>query len=243
MNHSHRHDLSSSVNSADAESHRGTPETRSTALSPEDLQLNQCGTNRATLMSDQPPAFSLGAPPSNPTFKGKLTNATVTTYHDPFVTFSSGLLAARSSERPKLSPNAPTFTPTGLLQRTDGDIVSQTLRLPLNPTGSAYGYTPTSLPSASMVPGTPYDQGSYGKYSLSATTGTHLSQSNQTSPESLRSPSTQGQPPKSGRFSSDSSTSRSIMISQIDRGTPPTDIEIIINVSCTCCVLAMTNDC
>lgn len=230
MNSSHRHDLSSSVNSADAESHRGTPETNSTALSPEDLQPNQCRTAQVTSTSNQPPAFFLGAVPTKATSKGRATESTTASHQDPFVTINSGLVAARSSNPPKLSPVASNFTPSGLMENTGGNILSRTLTMPVHSTTSAYVCTPNSLPSASMVPETPYDQASLQGYLSSATAGTHVSLSSQASPESLRSPGSGRQPPKSGRFSSDSSISRSVMISHMDRGTPPADVESIISV-------------
>lgn len=242
MNSSHRHDLSSSVNSADAESHRGTPDTKSTALSPEDLQPMQRNTSRVTLASDQPPAFLLGAVPAKATSMENASASAITGYHDPFVTITSGPVAARSSVPPKLSPVAPTFTPSGFIGNTVGNIVSRTLSVPVNFTGSTYVYTPSSLPSSAAVPEFPNDQDSDERYLSSATTGTHLSHSSQASPASLRGPGTEHQPPKSGRFTSDSSISRSVRISQMNRSTLPIDVETIISVGSSSSTYSMTND-
>ncbi|KAL8651394.1 MAG: hypothetical protein Q9210_003281 [Variospora velana] len=127
MNAFHRHALSNSVNSADAESHHGTPETRSTALSPEDLQSSQCSTTQSTSQSNQPPIFTLGAVPAKGFLKGRAIEMKIASYQDPFVTISPDPVASRPKEPPKLSPIAPTFTPLGLVETTSGNIVSHTL--------------------------------------------------------------------------------------------------------------------
>lgn len=231
MNTFHRHDLSNSVNSADAESHRGTPETRSTALSPEDLQPSQCSTTQATSKPNHPPIFTLGAVPARGFLKGKATELGIASYQDPFLSIKPDLVSSRSKQPPKLSPIAPTFTPSGLVETTGGNIVSNTLTVPSGSARSGCLHTPGSLPSASFMPETPYHQASHERYLSSATNTTRVSHSSQTSPASLRGPSTERQSPKSGRFSSDCALSRSIMISQIDQKILPADLESIINVS------------
>lgn len=231
MGSSHRHDLSSSVNSADAESHHGTPDTKSTALSPEDLQPKHSATTRVTPTSDQPPTFSLS---TVPTFRGNGADSTVAGYHDPFVTINSDPVGTRSTEPPKLSPIAPTFTPLGFNGNNGGSIVSQAMVAPINSNRSTYLYTPGSLPSASMVPELAYDHASHETYLTSPTSRGNAFHSKPTSPGSLASPGTERQLPKSGRFTSDGSISRCVMISHIDRSTPPTDIETVISVSSVC---------
>ncbi|KAL8898483.1 MAG: hypothetical protein Q9207_006677 [Kuettlingeria erythrocarpa] len=225
MNPSHRHGLSSSVNSADAESHNGTPDTKLTALSPEEVQLKNSSTTRVAPTSNEPPTFSLSTVPA---FTAIGTDSTTTGYHDPFVTSSSGPAGTRRSEPPKLSPIAPTFTPLGFNGNNGGIIVSQAVGAPVNSNRSTYLYTPGSVPSASMVPELAYDQASRETY-LTSSTGTSVFHSQPTSPGSIASPSTERQPPGSGRFTSDSSIARRVMISQVDRSTLPADLETVIS--------------
>ncbi|KAL9018574.1 MAG: hypothetical protein Q9185_004129 [Variospora sp. 1 TL-2023] len=229
MNAFHRHELSNSVNSADAESHHGTPETGSTALSPEDLQSSQCSTTQSTSQSNQPPIFTLGAVPAKGLLKGRAIEMKIASYQDPFVTISPDSVASRCKGPPKLSPIAPTFTPVGLVETTNGNIVPHTLTVPGRSTGSGCLHTPGSLPSASFAPEVTYNQAPHERYLASAANTARLSNSSQTSPTYLRGPSTERPSPKSGRFSSDSAVSRSIMISQIDRNTLPADVESIID--------------
>ncbi|KAL9031920.1 MAG: hypothetical protein Q9196_000116 [Gyalolechia fulgens] len=223
MNPSHHHDPSSSVNSADAESHHGTPETKLTALSPEDYHFN---TAQGTLRSNQPPTFSLGAVPAKAVSKGNAIQSTAAGYQDPFV---AGLVATGSSEPPKLSAIAPSFMPLGHVETTGGGIVSHTLMVPANTSGGVHPYSPGCLLSAPFAPETPYGQVSFEGYLSPVAAGTHLSRSNQTSPSSMRSPGLERQPMKSGQFSSDSPISRSVMISQIDHRTSAADLETIFN--------------
>ncbi|KAL8760165.1 MAG: hypothetical protein Q9184_003408 [Pyrenodesmia sp. 2 TL-2023] len=226
MGSSHRHDLSSSVNSADAESHRGTPDTKSTALSPEDLQPKHITSTRVAPTSNQPPTFSLS---TVPTFRGTGIDSTVAGHHDPFVTIKSGTVGTRPTGPPKLSPIAPTFTPMGLNENDGGSIVSQAMAAPIDSNRSTYLYTPGSLPSASMMSELAYDHTSRETYLTSPTTSANAFHSNPTSPGSLASPGTERQLPKLGRFTSEGSISRCVMISQIDRSTPPSEIETVIS--------------
>ncbi|KAL8928030.1 MAG: hypothetical protein Q9208_002105 [Pyrenodesmia sp. 3 TL-2023] len=226
MGSSHRHDLSSSVNSADAESHHGTPDTKSTALSPEDLQLKHFTATRVTPSSNQPPTFSLS---TVSTLRGNDTDSTVAGYHDPFVTTDSGPVGTRSTEPLKLSPIAPTFTPLGFIGNNGRSVISQEGAQPINSDRSTYLYTPGSLPSASMVPGFVYDHALREAYLTSPTTSVNAFHSNPTSPGSLASPGTERQLPKSGHFTSDGSISRCVMITQIDRATPTAEIETLIS--------------
>lgn len=203
MNTGHRHEPSSSFDSADAGSpHHGTPDTKSTALSPEEFR--QGITTQSSTTTNQPPAFLLGAVPPR-----GLKSATIA-YHDPFVTSKLGQSAGypRDSSKNKLSPIAPAFTPLALGGDTGENIVSSTLMVPNDPSRGTC-YSPGSLQSSPLPPETPNTQ----------TCG------------ELCSPGAQRQPMKSGNFSSDSFVSRSVVVSHIDVRTPAADIESLISVS------------
>ncbi|KAI4168913.1 MAG: hypothetical protein LQ343_006035 [Gyalolechia ehrenbergii] len=243
MNSSHHHDPSSSVNSADAESHHGTPETKLTALSPEDLQFNHFNTAQGTLRSNHPPAFTLGAVPAKGLSKGTAIQSTAAGYQDPFVTTNSNLAAAASGEPPKLSAIAPSFTPLSCVETPGEGIVAHTLMVPVNTSGGVHPSPPGGLLPAPLVPETPYGQVSIEGYLSPVAAGTHFSPSEQTSPSSMRSPGIERQPTKSGQFSSDSPITRSVMISQIDHRTPATDLEAIFNVRSVLFASVATNFC
>ncbi|KAL8828891.1 MAG: hypothetical protein Q9170_006408 [Blastenia crenularia] len=226
---SHHHDPSSSVNSADAGSHHGTPETKLTALSPEECQSNHVSTVQDVLRSNQPPSFSLEAVPTKGVLKGNLIKSTTAGYQDPFVISSPGFGSAASNEPPKLSAVAPSFTPLGLAENTGGNIVSHTLTVPVNGSSAPRMYSPGRHLSVPLMPETPYSQESFEGHLSPVASRTLRSYSNQTSPSSMRSPGLERQQMKSGQFSSDSQISRSMMISQIDRCTPTAHLENIIS--------------
>ncbi|KAL9602124.1 MAG: hypothetical protein Q9179_002632 [Wetmoreana sp. 5 TL-2023] len=228
MNSSPYHQPASSVNSADVESHHGTPETKLTVLSPEDMHANMGGTPQIASRSNNPPAFLLGAIPMKENPKGKAPNPVPAGYQDPFVTPKPGSTSASSSEVPKLSPVAPTFTPLRLISNTSEGILSNTLKVPGTSSPGAIMYTPSSQPSASVIPETRCGEISLERYHSSVTSGTHLSRSSQTSSSSFHSPGAMRQLTRSGHFSSDSPISRSLMISQIDQRTPFTELESLL---------------
>ncbi|KAL8944397.1 MAG: hypothetical protein Q9216_000448 [Gyalolechia sp. 2 TL-2023] len=229
MNSSHHHEPSSSVNSADAESHHGTPETKLTALSPEDFQFNHFDTPQGAFRSNQPPAFSLGAVPARGVAKGNAIQSTAAGYQDPFVTTNPGLGTTDSNEPPRLSAIAPSFTPLVNSETTGEGIVSHTLVVPVNTSGGAHPYPTLGLLPAPIFPETPYGQTSFDGYLSPVAIGTQFSRSQQTSPSSMRSPEIERQPTKSGQFSSDIPLSRSVMIGQINHRTPASDLETIFS--------------
>ncbi|KAL8701382.1 MAG: hypothetical protein Q9224_000526 [Gallowayella concinna] len=209
MNSANRHEPSSSFDSADA----GSPDTKLTALSPEDFRINH------------PPTFSLGAVPRKEN-RGNTPKAAVNAYHDPFVSSQSTTTAA-----PKkiLSPIAPAFTPLPLVGNTGDSIVSSTLTIPVGPSRGAHAYSPSSLQSSPLMPVTPFDQISFETQPLSMPSRRQYSYSSQASSPSVQSSTAQRHPPKSGQFSSDGFVSRSVVISHVDRRVQAADIENLLS--------------
>lgn len=244
MKSPHHHDPSSSVNSADAESRHGTPETKLTALSPEELQFNHFSTAQGTLKSNQPPTFSIGAVPAKGTSRANPTQSSAASYQDPFVTAVPALAAAGSSEQPKLSAIAPSFTPLGYAEFIGGGNVPNTLMAPVFNTSRGVGvYPQPGLLSVPVIPETPYGQVSFEEYKSPAAMSIHRSPSDQTSPSSMHSPVLDRQQLKSGQFSSDNPLSRLVMVSQIDQNTPISNLETIFNVRSTIFNLGTTDCC
>ena len=203
MNPGHHHEPSSSFDSADAGSPlHGTPDTKSTALSPEEFRHGI--TNQGPTTANQPPAFLLGAVPLRGSKSATLT------YHDPFVTSklarSGGY--SRDPSKIKLSPIAPAFTPLALGGASGGNIVSSTLTVPISSARGGTYCSPSSLQSSPLIPETSYTKTIHGPYS----------------------PFVQRQPTKVGNFSSDSLVSRSVVVSGIDTRTAASEIESLISV-------------
>ncbi|KAL8864269.1 MAG: hypothetical protein Q9198_009980, partial [Flavoplaca austrocitrina] len=157
MNPGHRHEPSSSFDSADAGSPlHGTPDTKSTALSPEEFRHGI--TNQGPTTANQPPAFLLGAVPLRGSKSATLT------YHDPFVTSklarSGGY--SRDPSKIKLSPIAPAFTPLALGGASGGNIVSSTLTVPINSARGGTYCSSSSLQSSPLMPETQYTKTIHG---------------------------------------------------------------------------------
>ncbi|KAL8809710.1 MAG: hypothetical protein Q9200_003179 [Gallowayella weberi] len=209
MNPANRHEPSSSFDSADP----GSPDTKLTALSPEDFRVNH------------PPTFSLGAVPRKEN-RGNTPKAAANAYHDPFVSSEPTTTAVPKN---KLSPIAPDFTPLALAGNTGDSIVSSTLTIPLASSRRGLVCSPSSLQSSPLIPVTPFDQTSCEMHSLSMPSRRQYSYSSQASSPSVQSSAAQRHPPKSGQFSSDGFVSRSVVISHVDRLIPAADIESLLS--------------
>ncbi|KAL8726930.1 MAG: hypothetical protein Q9166_006387 [cf. Caloplaca sp. 2 TL-2023] len=218
MDSAHRHEPSSSFDSADG-SHHGTPDTRLTALSPEDFRLNQ------SITTNQPPAFSLGAVPSKGNHKANAPRPATAAYHDPFVSSKPGPTTAssRESSKNKLSPIAPSFTPLAHVGNVGESVVSSSLMVPAGASSGGLVYSPGSVRSSPILPQSPYGQVDLEGCLLSVPNRMQFSHSSQDSSPSQR------QPTKSGQFSSNGFISRSVVISHVDRRTLAADIDGLIN--------------
>ncbi|KAL9044105.1 MAG: hypothetical protein Q9214_002734 [Letrouitia sp. 1 TL-2023] len=220
MDNALRHGISSSPNSAQGtDSRHGTPETKLTAFSPEDLRTDQKPTNHHTLRSNLPPVFSLSAVPAKASPKGKASHSDVTPQqHDPFVTTKTGLTAYSTSEPPKLSPTASAFTPMGFRDYKPGNIVSHTLIVPSNTSdGAADTQANVSRLSPSSAPIT-----SSGHLSLQrCLSSTTTTSSSSVTSQPISTPSQKlffsGDENLPIHFSSTTGLSRALIISQVDR--------------------------
>lgn len=228
MNPTHRHEPSSSFDSAEPGSHHGTPDTRLTALSPEEFRLGQ-----GPVTKNQPPAFSLGAVPPKGSLKGNTPKTATVAYHDPFVSSKTGPIAVGSEEPPrkKLSPIAPAFDPLAHLGNIGESVVSSTLLVPVNSSRGGIVYSPGSHQSSPLMPETPHDHVSLETPLLSMKIGRRFSHSSQGSSPSVQSPGTHRPATKSGQFSSDGFCSRSVVITHVNKSFPAAEMENLLSVS------------
>lgn len=226
-----QHTVSGSPNSSEEiESHHGTPATKLSAFSPEDFRTQPKGVAFGTLRSNLPPAFTLGHTQGN----GPKVY-TVLGSQDPFVTTPGCTSNGQGPNGPpKLSPVASSFTPFKLQTHASVNSTLQSLNIsPPKPHGQAavldLGYGATSpVPitvSANMVP---------GGHPLPLCSEVLMSSINQqiSSVSSNSHPSHEPESTKIGQFSSDSETSRSLVISQIPKATSKEDVDGFFSV-CT----------
>lgn len=230
MNSASCHHTSGSTNSSEEiESQHGSPETKLTAFSPEDVRLKTRLAEYKTVRSNLPPAFALGQPQDHPGSTNGVVNIDHFGSQDPFVT-NSGAVYRPCSPRPqpRLSPDASSFTP--LESREWGS--SSGLK-------SNWESTITS----------PQYQGSISRTSYLPRTSTCGALANDGSPEQLRVPTMSKSlasqigpvsqntalkievvPVKMGFFSSDGETSRSLIISDVSPRTSPKEVDEFFSV-------------
>ena len=225
MESSRRHAISSSFGSAEADSHHGTPETKMTALSPEDIR-----TTKATLASDSPPSFSLGTVPMKACPAVQTDESVIAGSQDPFVTSSLHVSTQYGAEPPKLSPVASAFTPSGLQGSFGGTNGSRGSTLPCTLTERAMFQMAGNSLSAPVSPETAYGETALKEYLSSVASRSSTSRAS-IAPSPSTGPSVDYQLARSGRFSSDGNVSRSLQISGVDQNTSAADLENLISVS------------
>ena len=231
MNSASCHHTSGSTNSSEEiESQHGTPETKLTAYSPEDIRLQPRLGEYKTVRTKLPPAFALGQPQDHPGSTNGVGHINPFGCQDPFVTNSSTVYRPHSPRtQTRLSPGASSFTP-----------------LESREWGSSPGLKSNW---ESGVTNTQY-QGSFSKIGYLPRTTTCGAPTNDGSPEQLRVPTMPKSPTsqlgpmpvntplkievvpvKIGHFSSDGETSRSLIISDVSPRTSPKELDEFFSVS------------
>ena len=135
--------LTSSPRTSDeAESHRGTPDTKLTVFSPEEL----CSPNKSA--GGDTPAFTIKAPSLKCSPKA-IGSFKACVPQDPFVIVHGPVSGSKlGQDAPKLSPTASSFTPLGVLGNTSSISKTGPLSYTLSaPSGVSY-LNATSLPDA-----------------------------------------------------------------------------------------------
>lgn len=219
--------------SEEADSHHGTPETKLTAFSPEDVHAEQNFATASATKPTLPPAFALHQLPVKAIAYGEAFGRVVFGSNDPFVSPSTYSLNRRiSGDTPKLSPTASSFTPLGLAKCLNRTVETRAVD-PSMPTSTSTNTTSTvSYLTATSVPDTISSSPQLKKYLQSVAAEAGLSPigkrpatATSTPAEILEASSTANQ------FSSDVSTSRSLIVSQIDRTTPAKELSDFFSVS------------
>jgi len=203
--------LAGSPSSSEAvASTQNTPETKLTAFSPEELRSSHRAVKTGIVRPNVPPPFALNIY-SRPSSSGNAGNSTTSAFSDPFVGPSSLVgTGLSSSDLPKLSPAATSFTPLG----------RQSLSVPV----AAVKHRDETNESRATTPrpnDTPINLAAQNTAST-ASNGAAQASTSLTEASAF---------PKVGHFTSDHNTSRYLMVGQVAMRTPLADLEAFFNVS------------
>lgn len=219
--------------SEEADSYHGTPETKLTAFSPDDVHAEQNIATASARKPTLPPAFTLQQLPAKANVYGEAFGRVVFGSNDPFVSTSTYSLSSRiSGDTPKLSPTASSFTPLGLTRCFNRTIEARALEPSMRTSTSTNSNSAVSYLTATSVPDTTSSSPQLKKYLQSVVAEAGLS------PIGNRPATAPSSPTKTlegsstaNQFSSDVSTSRSLIVSQIDRTTPAKELSDFFSVS------------
>lgn len=226
---------SASPNSSEEiESPHGTPATKLSPFSPDQVLEDLKQVNQGIVRARVPPSFVLARDQSNFGPKGKIGNSIASGSQDPFLSVPNLSSNTQSSgDGSKLSPVASTFTPTSLIESisSNGTSSSSTFQYPLSAP-----FCGTGAPSLDFLSPVSWSgnlqYGSTGKNCF-------LSGPNDTSdsPTSLPAVSSLGTLVKNvrslklGQFSTDILKSRSLMAGPVSKATSAKEIEKLLGVS------------
>ena len=221
-----RNGIAASPNSSEeVESHHGTPATKLSPFSPENVHDLKAG-GHGIARSNVPPAFNLVRTNTNFSPKGKAGKTTSLGAHDPFVSAPALPASTRtSSDASKLSPTALNFTPASRhgLSSGHGVPVSASIRQHI-------AAAPVLLALPPVLQTFPNHATATNRM-LSGPPGADMLSPGILSPSSMDGFGLRVGELKNGQFSSDGGASRALMISQITPGTSVKDIQAIFNVS------------
>lgn len=232
--HDHNGTSTSPNSSEEVESHHGTPATKLSPFSPdqvlEDIKLINQGIVRARV----PPPFVLARDQSNFGPNGKAGKSIVPGSQDPFLSVPNLSSNTQSSgDGSKLSPNASTFTPTSLIESvsSNGIFSSSTFQYPLSAPICGSGIQGLDF----LSPVSRSNNLQYGpictKYVLSGPKDTSISSTSMPAASSFSGLVTNVGSLKFGQFSTDLSKSRSLMAGPVSRATSAKEIEKLLGVS------------
>lgn len=227
MNSASCHHTSGSTNSSEEiESQHGSPETKLTAFSPEDVRLKTRLGEYKTVRSNLPPAFALGQSQDHP---GSIVNIDSFGSQDPFVANSGVVYRPRSPRpQPRLSPGASSFTPlesrewgSGLGLKSEWESTITSPQYQGNTLKTGY------LPRVSTF-GAPANDGGSEQLrvpTMSKSLASQLGPMPQNAALKI-----EVVPVKIGYFSSDGETSRSLIISDVSARTFPKEVDEFFSV-------------
>ena len=221
--HDHHNGTSASPNSSEEiESHHGTPATKLSPFSPDQVPEEPKHVSQGIVRMRVPPPFVLDRDHSNFGPNGKSGNAIMPGSQDPFLSVPDQSSNTQSSgDGSKLSPNASTFTPTSLIESasSNGNSSSSGCQYPLSAPICGIGNQGSDFfsPKSRLSNIQPALGGTKCfLYSPNSSVGTPI-----TSLGSI----------KLGQFSTDLSRSRSLMAGPVGRTTSAKEIEKLLGVS------------
>ena len=227
---------SASPNSSEeVESHHGTPATKLSPFSPDQVLDDLKPANQGIVRAKIPPPFVLARNQSNFGPNGNSGNSIVPGSQDPFLSVPNSSSNTQSSgDLSKLSPNASTFTPTSLIESVSSNATSSSstfqypLSAPVCGTGTqVLGFISPVSRSHNL------QYGPIGKKPVSS--GPHDTTILPLSLPAGYSFSIPGRSEgsiKLGQFSTDVSKSRSLRAGPVSKATTAKDIEKLLGVSC-----------
>ena len=224
--HSFGHSASS-PSSRDAESHAGTPDTKLTTFSPEDIRSGPRVTANSGIKVNLPPPFTLQNVPPRAHANGRSLRLAASA-QDPFTSSSSVLATNKNTiDGLRLSPTALSFTPLASTK-------SQTAKnLEQNRSALQQGDSTTSADHlrASPVPDANGQDTMLRHSLLSVPAEPLLSPIGQRTPFSPTGATPTENSLSSGKFSNLGESSRYLMVSHVLRDTTSKEIDEVFNVS------------
>ena len=232
--HDHNGNSASPNSSEEVESHHGTPATKLSQFSPDQVLEDLKHVNQGIVRARVPPPFVLARDQSNFGPNGKVGRSLVPGSQDPFLLVPNLSSDTQSSgDGSKLSPIASTFTPTSLIESvsSNGTSTSSSLQYPLS--APICGFSSQGLDFLSPVSRSEYvPHGPIGKkHVLSGLNDTKISPPTLPAGSSCGSLVTNVGSIKLGQFSTDVPKSRSLMVGPVGRATSAKEIEKLLGVS------------
>lgn len=227
MDFGNHHGFTSSPRTSDeAESHRGTPDTKLTVFSSEEVCSPHTSVGGDPVGQGGPPTFTIKPihPKSSPNANGSFKPYGS---QDPFVVVHGPIAGSKlSHEAPKLSPTASSFTPLGASGNT----------LDVSKIGSL-GYTPRTPSGVSFLNATSLPDATSGDKHLKNYLQSVASEVTTMAPIGQRSASGPTTPVKSNGYQGDDvsnvdvDATRSLMVSNISRKTSVEELAGFFDVS------------
>ena len=207
----------------DIDSHHPTPETNSTAFTPEDCSVGTKATS-ASIKVNLPPAFVIDGVSLNQDLNPNGIDATSFDLQDPFVTNSSNFSGPRNTVNgPKLSAMAASFIPQGHLgtfSNSSSSFAHPSIAIPDVKQNS--GTSAVSYLAATSVPD--------DRYADVGLNGQQLSPIGPPTPSSSTSSDTTRGSSTAGHFSTDGGFTRTLMIGNVSKTITSPELNGMFNV-------------
>lgn len=220
--------------SEEVESHHGTPATKLSPFSPDQVLGDLKHVNQGIVRARVPPPFVLARDQSNFGPNGKDSTFIVPGSQDPFLSVPDSSFKTQSSgDGSKLSPNASTFTPTSLIESVSSNGTSSS-STSLHPFSAPI--CGVDIPNLGFFSPNPRSNNrQYGpigeNHLLSSPNDTAVSPRSVPAGSSFATLVTNVGSIKLGQFSTDISKTRSLMAGPVSTATTANEIEKLLGVS------------